>query len=212
MNCAFHSDREVRGICTACGRPLCEECLLEMGGEVHCRACLDSRRKAPPREVSSLIRFALSVVPGLGHLYMGLFNRGIQLGAGAVLGSFVLNTLMPTSALPGFLVAALIFVSIFDAREAHLRMAQGLEVEDKAFVDLKTMQPNWNSRYTGYALIAVGAIALYNAVMRDLLVLLIPYGRYKEIYNAINGSLIGLLAIAGGLWMLRRGSGKSAGE
>lgn len=209
MNCAYHSDREVQGICSTCGRPICQDCMVDLSGQVHCKKCIEVRMRKPARDVNGNIRFALSIVPGLGHLYMGLFNRGVQLGAATVLGAALLEMIMVDHLTP-FYIFAMIFFSIFDAREAYLRLEQGLEVEDKGFVDLKTWKLEWNSRYVGYGLMGLGALALYNTLMRDFLRLL--FGRtqfYYDLVSTLNGVILGAAAVAVGLYLLRRDTGRS---
>ncbi|MFZ5815723.1 MAG: hypothetical protein ACOY93_10535 [Bacillota bacterium] len=203
MNCAYHHDREVRGICSSCGRPICEDCLVDLNGQPYCKPCLITRVQRPAREINGFIRFVLSVAPGLGHLYMGLTNRGMQFFAGTVLGAIILGMAFPP--LLGFYIPAAIFFSIFDAREVHLRIAQGLEVEDKGFVDLKAIPLEWNQRYIGYGLVGLGALALWRALMNDLLYLIFD-SRWYRVRDIINGTTLGLVAILAGLWLLKRNS------
>ena len=203
MNCAYHRDQPVHGVCSTCGRPICEHCLVDLNGHAHCKACLETRMRRPDREVNSFVRFVLSAAPGFGHLYMGLFQRGLQLMIITVGGAILLGMLMPP--LLGFYIPASIFFSIFDAREAHLRMGQGLEVEDKGFVDPQKLQMQWHPRYIGYALIVIGAVAVFNTVVTDLLYVLFPVVHYKLVAS-IRGLAMGGLAIGAGLWMLRRNS------
>lgn len=202
MNCAYHVDREVHGICSTCGRPVCSDCIVDLNGQVFCKPCLEVKVRKPLRQIRGGTRFILSIVPGLGHLYMGLFNRGIQFLGAAVLGTTLLNIL---THMGGLVWAVMVFLSIFDAREAHLRIMQGLEVEDKGFVDLKTMSLTWNPKYIGYGLIGIGAIAMYNTLVHDMLrVILGNNPVYWDMINAIDGVVIGGLAVVGGLWLLRK--------
>lgn len=208
MNCAYHPDQPVQGICSTCGRPICASCLVDLRGQVHCKACLEARMRKPPREVIGFFRFVFSACPGLGHLYMGMMQRGFQLLVGGVLGSILIGMIFPP--LLGLYIPALIFYSIFDAREAHLRIAQGLEVEDKGFIDLKNWKMTWNPRYVGYGLIGIGLLAFYNVMLDDLLYVFFRNSAvYGKIVDAANGTLLGLLAIGAGLWMLRGNFGKS---
>lgn len=202
MNCAYHRDQPVQGVCSTCGRPICEHCLVDLSGQVHCKACLQARMAKPARDVNGFARFVLSIAPGVGHLYMGLIQRGLQFLVGGIGLAILVGMLFPPFL--GLYIPALIFFSIFDAREAHLRMEQGLEVEDKGFVDVQNFKPNWNPKYVGYGLIALGAIALWNTVLNDILKLLFWNTRLLfEITNAVRGSTMGVLAIAAGIWMLR---------
>lgn len=212
MNGENQHGAEIQGICSSCGRPIIGEGVVEVNGQQVCTECLGARFRKPTRHISGLFRFALSVVPGLGHLYMGMFNRGIQFAAVAVLGGVLLDALLFDSPLAPLLVFGMVFLSIFDAREMHLRMEQGIEVEDKGFIDLKTFRIDmaWNSKYIGYGLIGVGVIALYNTIVRDIIRLLVPYQIYSSIMRSANGLLIGVLTIGLGLYLLRKGIGKSS--
>lgn len=203
MNCAYHYDREVRSICSSCGRPICEDCLVDLNGHPYCKPCLASRVQRPVREINGFARFVLSVAPGFGHLYMGLQNRGMQFFLGTILGGILLGMVFP--ALLGFYIPAAIFFSIFDAREVHMRIAQGLEVEDKGFVDLKAIPFEWNQKYIGYGLVGIGALAMWRVLMHDVLQVLFP-NRWWQLRDAVNGLTLGLLAILAGLWLLKRNS------
>lgn len=209
MNCAYHSERPVQGICSKCGRPICDTCILEVNGQVFCKPCMEVGVKRPaPRNTSGNARFFLSIFPGLGHLYMGLFNRGMQMLVAFIAGCFILGSLLDD--LVGFFVAAMIFFSIFDAREAYIRQEQGLEVEDKGFVDIKHLKLEWNARWIGYILIGIGVIALFNVMVDDVLRVIFRNSQvYYEVVRAIKGSIAGLLAIAGGVYLLRRNAGPS---
>lgn len=201
MNCAYHQDREVRAICSSCGRPVCAECLVELSGQPYCKACLTARVQRPVREINGFVRFILSIAPGFGHLYMGLVNRGLQFFVGTILGGILLAMLIPVL-LPLYIAAA-IFFSIFDAREAHLRMAQGLEVPDQGFVDLKNLSTRVGHREIGWGLIILGALALWRVVSYEL-ARLIWVNRWWEVRAALNGMALGIVFVAAGIWLLRR--------
>jgi len=207
LNCAYHMERPVNGICSKCGRPICDQCIIEVNGQVFCKPCMEVGVKHPaPRNTSGNARFFLSIFPGLGHLYMGLFQRGMQLLVAFIAGCFILGNLLED--LVGFFVAAMIFFSIFDAREAYIRMAQGLEVEDKGFIDTHNLKLTWDARWIGYILIGLGAIALFNVFLDDILRLIfVDREMYYAAVRSIKGVLVGLLAIGGGFWLLRRNMG-----
>lgn len=201
MNCAYHADRPVQAICSSCGRPICDLCAVELGGQVHCKPCLQVKVQKPAREINGAARLLLSLCPGLGHLYLGLGQRGMQMFLGFVGGWVLLGILFPP--LLGFFIPAGIFYSVFDAREANLRMNQGLEVEDRGFIDPKNMNMQWNNRYIGYALVAVGALVLFNTVTNDLVQAIFPE-RFWLITRAMRGAMMGLLAIGAGVYLLQR--------
>jgi len=184
---------------------VCGECLVELSGQPYCKACLAARVQRPVREINGFIRFILSIAPGFGHLYMGLVNRGLQFFVGTILGGILLAMLLPML-LPLYIPAA-IFFSIFDARETHLRMAQGLEVIDRGFIDLRNPPIQLGQKEIGYGLIIIGALALWRVVTTDLTQLWWP-DRWWEVQNALNGVALGIAFVAAGVWLLRRNQGK----
>ncbi len=211
MTSENQSASEIQGICSSCGRPIIGEGIVEVNDQQVCKGCLEARFRKPTRKILGLMRFALSAVPGLGHLYMGMFTRGIQFAAITILGSVFLNALFFDSEFALLLVFGMVFLSIFDAREMHLRIEQGLHVEDKGLIDLKTFRLDmaWNSKYVGYGLVGVGGIVLYNTVVRDILRLLVPYQVYVNVMRSANGLMVSILTIGLGLYLLRRGIGNS---
>ncbi len=40
MKCTNHPEREATGMCAYCGKPFCEECLIEVKGRMYCKADL----------------------------------------------------------------------------------------------------------------------------------------------------------------------------
>ena len=60
MNCANHLDRERSAFCQNCGKPLCNECIRNVGSSVFCEQCAATRTAAPP--------------PSAGYPYPGYGN------------------------------------------------------------------------------------------------------------------------------------------
>jgi hypothetical protein len=42
MKCKNHPERDAAGFCFRCGRPFCDECLIESNGKNICKSCIDS--------------------------------------------------------------------------------------------------------------------------------------------------------------------------
>jgi|GEM_PF-1548075 len=206
MSCAFHPERTGLDVCSACGRRICAECGIQLNDEILCRACIEERIAPPERSINGPLRLFLSLVPGLGHLYMGLFQRGLQLLGGTVLGAILLFLLMPV--LNVLFLPAMVFFSLFDAREMHLRLLQEHEVADQGLVDLGALRDRWNPRYTAYVLIAGGALALYNVVVLQLIPLLFPL-HARLVAEVVRGVTLGLAALICGIVLLRRGERRS---
>jgi len=106
MNCANHPDRERAAFCQNCGKPLCTECVRNVGTSVFCEPCLAARvaATAPPAGYgySSATGYApgpggyappgppagtgepnpglaalLGFIPGVGAMYNEQYAKGI---------------------------------------------------------------------------------------------------------------------------------------
>jgi len=58
MQCANHPQQQASGMCTYCGKPFCEECLVEVNGKMYCKADLgnvvnEAEKKGSPESVSA---------------------------------------------------------------------------------------------------------------------------------------------------------------
>lgn len=56
MHCVKHKNIIAQGFCLSCGKPYCEECLVNYNGEYHCRYCL-SNNESVNKELSSQQEF-----------------------------------------------------------------------------------------------------------------------------------------------------------
>jgi len=96
MNCANHPDRERVAFCQNCGKPLCTECVRNVGTSVFCEPCLTARvtSTAPPTgygyptapptappvmpgEPNPGIAALLGFIPGVGAMYNEQYAKGI---------------------------------------------------------------------------------------------------------------------------------------
>lgn len=109
----------------------------------------------PTRPVSPSLAFALSIFPGVGHLYLGLMNTGIFLML-----LFLSILIIPTELAPFAIV--IVFYSAFDA----LRLARAAnEKETLSDMDLTQvgagrLPRNWATLALGAALVFMGAVFL----------------------------------------------------
>jgi hypothetical protein len=46
MKCAYHPTLDAVATCSACGKAICPNCLVDTGSRVMCRACVESRSRA----------------------------------------------------------------------------------------------------------------------------------------------------------------------
>jgi len=103
MNCANHPDRERAAFCQNCGKPLCTECVRNVGTSVFCEPCLAARVAATapqpgysapgytrgpagyapgmppvtPGEPNPVIAAILGFIPGVGAMYNEQYAKGI---------------------------------------------------------------------------------------------------------------------------------------
>jgi hypothetical protein len=90
MNCANHPDRERVAFCQNCGKPLCSECIRNVGTSTFCEPCLAARvagnappagygYSAPPApgEPNPGIAALLGLIPGVGAMYNEQYAKGI---------------------------------------------------------------------------------------------------------------------------------------
>ena len=99
MNCANHFDREATAFCQHCGKPVCSECVRNVGSSIFCEPCLTARvgATAPPPvysytgapgyppaapppspgEPSPGLAALLGFIPGVGAMYNGQYAKGI---------------------------------------------------------------------------------------------------------------------------------------
>jgi hypothetical protein len=129
----------------------------------------------------------LSIVPGVGHLYLGWMERGLQFMLAFVLSLFLMEWL--SLSLFAYLLPVIWFYSLFDALNL---LSYGGPAQEA--------RPPWawlaeHQRWVGIGLIALGALTLINRMV-------VPYlHQYWNFYNTrmINASVIAILLIAGGI-------------
>ncbi|QKG83484.1 hypothetical protein GXN76_02695 [Kroppenstedtia pulmonis] len=128
--------------------------------------------------------FFLSFIPGLGHFYLGLMNRGLQLML-LFFGSFYLFHFLDF--IP-YLIPVIWFYGIFDALELHNQGVREGEVPDQPFI------PWGKSKPLGWILILAGGYFLINNFLPGLI--------QQETYEMIRISFVALLLIFLGIRMI----------
>lgn len=80
MNCANHEQALATSVCATCGRALCADCTIRVQDRVTCKTCLESREleraKRAPMQKSPTVAAFLSLMPGLGQVYVGYYLAG----------------------------------------------------------------------------------------------------------------------------------------
>jgi hypothetical protein len=112
MKCVNHHEVEAAGVCVACGKPFCVECIGVRDHRYYCQKHLEGEAPAPEGHFKPGLAAVMNFLPGLGYLYLGLYDRALV--------AFLL--FFAFTRLEGPLVLAVI---AFAAVDAH-RQAQAL--------------------------------------------------------------------------------------
>jgi hypothetical protein len=110
MKCAVHPDVEASGFCRNCGKPMCPACVRPVRDVLYCEECLAKvvglapnpaavaaegvaapvlPAVVPAGQGSAVLAFLLGLIPGLGAIYNGEYNKAllhIVIFAGIILG------------------------------------------------------------------------------------------------------------------------------
>ncbi|TKJ28912.1 MAG: hypothetical protein CEE40_10330 [Chloroflexi bacterium B3_Chlor] len=83
MKCYVHPEADSIGLCTSCGRAICEKCSVDMQGKLVCRQCLASGPVSREGETNANTAFLIEFVGGffgllgIGYMYAGRVNDGV---------------------------------------------------------------------------------------------------------------------------------------
>ena len=175
MTCINHPKSAAVADCAECGRPFCETCIVELDERRWCRDCLTrivSRTGAGARVHPGWRKLAaalLSIVPGAGHMFLGLVGKGFAL-MGLLFVSIFLVILYSDATgmywMVAYLVPALsvLFLSyaVFDSMAISDARRSGRELP--ATGD-ETMKAVWekvflNRRIGGWVLVIAGIVGI----------------------------------------------------
>ena len=131
MNCNYHPEVPSSAFCQFCGKPLCKDCVRNVGGSVFCEACLTERLRGSGVGASApvftgrphpMLAALLGFIPGVGAMYNGQYAKAIA----HVLIFAVLASLSDhTSGVFGILLAAWVFYQVFDAYQTAMARRDG---------------------------------------------------------------------------------------
>lgn len=141
-----------------------------------------------------LLSTLMSVVPGLGHMYLGLMKRGIQLMAAFFIAWYFVNSLRVSAFM--VLIPIIWAYSVFDAMH---KASSEEELQDEGlFATIPGLTKNM-SKIIGYILIVVAFIMVFQSVAIPLISDYIGY-RLGEYFRTI---IIALVFFIGGIKLLR---------
>ncbi|MCG0239511.1 MAG: hypothetical protein L6E13_10005 [Firmicutes bacterium] len=230
MHCRVHPEREAHALCVICGGPACADCLVTLHGQEYCRPCLERLvaeasdtpgGKEGPRAASDAgdaqangsmngptlagksdrLAILLALFPGLGHVYLGLKVRGVQMLVGFALAMIAVNLLGLDHVFDPWLGLVAVFFSVFETREAIGRLRQGQPVQDTPLVKLQNLPDP--ERLIAYGLITVGTLALVRVLLSPFWDQWLRHLGLSHFH--LEQGLLAMLLIAAGVWMLRGG-------
>ncbi|TDF93573.1 hypothetical protein [Paenibacillus piri] len=146
---------------------------------------------------NKMIAILLSVVPGAGHMYLGLQKRGLQLMAAFLFCVYIMDMLRLTLFL--FIIPILWFYSFFDALQQISRHDRGEALEDTPFVDWLINHQKW----VGIVLLALGLYYITDEVLLRALDRLFPKERISFLFRQyFQTFVVSVILIGGGLRLL----------
>jgi len=224
MNCKNHQEKCAEYSCNICGKPICSQCIVELHNSVYCKDCLESKLVYPIGasqpvshnvKKSKFLTFILSFLPGTGHMYLGLINKGISIMImffGAIILSMISTFILGIYWLEGFLPFAIctlfIAYSLFDSLAAANdinsgRILKDVEMRNYSYI-LNALGTNKN--IIGYIIISLGFIGILNIFSNNFENVLF---RYLKIHLSISNLIFPIVMIIAGFYLIRRGDKKS---
>jgi hypothetical protein len=216
MKCSNHPKIEAVATCASCGRPFCASCSVVLDMRSWCRECLarivakegaGARVHPGWRKLTAAL---LSVVPGAGHMFLGLIGKGFAL-MGLLIASVFLVILYSDATgmywMTAYLVPSLgvLFLSyaVFDVMAISDARRSGRELPS---TDDDTMKAVWervlmNRRTGGWVLLISGIVGLLHLFGE-------PFATWTRARFSVSlpvaGLVIPLLLLVLGILLLKR--------
>jgi UDP-N-acetylmuramyl pentapeptide phosphotransferase/UDP-N-acetylglucosamine-1-phosphate transferase len=156
---------------------------------------------------NKMIATFLSIIPGAGHMYLGLQKRGLQLMAAFLFCVYIMDVLRLSFFL--FLIPLLWFYSFFDALQQISRQDREEELKDTPFVDWLINHQKW----VGIALLALGLYYLTDEVILRTLDRLFPKEQISSLFHQyFQTFVVSVILIGGGLRLMLGSQRKKGGS
>jgi hypothetical protein len=201
MKCSNHPKADATATCSSCGRPFCADCSIELDQRHWCRDCLarivsrtgEGARAHPGwRKLTAAL---LSIIPGAGHMFLGLIGKGFAL-MGLLIASIFLVILYSDATgmywMTAYLIPTLsvLFLSyaVFDAMAISDARRAGRELPA---TDDETMKAVWervllNRMTGGWVLVGAGVIGVLRLFSE-------PFSRWTMARFSLNFPIAGLV-------------------
>lgn len=156
------------------------------------------------RSYNKIYTALLSLVPGAGHMYLGLMKKGLQFMF-IFFGSVIITDLIYSARSFTVLNIVVWFYAFFDAYHSRRKLELGRAVEEDLFSELKleSVKP----KYAGLGLIILGSIVLLQQVFIEILsfdrMIFPPY-----VKAAILDAIFPIVLVGIGVFILRTSRAK----
>ena len=150
-----------------------------------------NRNAVPP------LTFLFSLLPGAGHMYLGLMRRGLEIMFAFFASIFILSSTLGLTEIGIPLTIIIFFYSLFDAQHLNKAISRGEEVADVNFVKINKISVN--GYHMGIGAIVIGLLFLVDR-LSSYASEFMPY----RVYNAIDRSITPLLIMALGLYLIMK--------
>lgn len=170
----------------------------------------DLEKRRPGGKKSKSVAAMLSIMPGAGHLYLGLQKRGIQLMAAFLFSIYILDVLRLGLFL--FIIPIIWFFSFFDSMQKAALYRTG-EVEDEPLVSYLVNHQKW----LGIGMMVLGLYYLGTDIFIPMaapaLQRMLNIDIYHIVYSYVQQAVICLILIGGGIkLMIGKKSNRTAKE
>ena len=156
------------------------------------------------RKYNKMYTMLFSMIPGAGHMYLGLMKKGLQFMF--VFFGFIIVTDLIYSA-RSFTVLNIVvwFYAFFDAYHSRRKLESARAVEEDLFAELRLNSAK--PKYVGIGLVILGSIVLLQQIFAEVLSLeVIVFPPY--IKTAILDSIFPIALVAIGIFILRTSKNK----
>ncbi len=151
------------------------------------------------RKYSKMYTALLSIIPGAGHMYLGLMKKGLQFMF-IFFGSIIITDLIYSARSFTVLNIVVWFYAYFDAYHSRRKLESGRVVEEDLFSELKLGSAK--PKYVGVGLIILGSIVLFQQIVIETLsigIMIIP----PHIKTAILDSIFPIILVSIGIFILK---------
>ncbi len=216
MNCRNHSEREATQICIHCGKPICDECSINIKGKNYCAECLETfiniaSNNSGIHKKNKILTFFLGFIPGVSHMYLGLINKGLALMGLLFVSLFLAIFFSDSSTLywfPGFFIPtfSLLFISysIFDSLAIVDRINSGELKYDESWYELSAIKQKIfaGKKTIGIIMIGIGLIILFSIIIKPLETVIMDN---LNINISLTSLIIAVVLVILGILFIRKG-------